>query len=255
MKKRLEFPLHSLRLDGLLGLFCVALYAAPVAAQEMEPFQWSITPYLWASETKVDLTLRDGLSGGDTISFDDLLDTLDTAIMVHFESGRGHWSGFADLTYLETSDTQQRTLFTVDTDSEQTVLDAAAAWWPAGVGSAFNLYGGVRYSSFDSRYRFRIDDRPAFDRRSSSDYYDALFGLRYRFELSQRWALLTRADFSFGDSEGTYLVQANLAWTVGKRGMNRLLLGYQYKKADFRDGDLRTNYRNYGPLAGFNFRF
>ena len=73
--------------------------------------------------------------------------------------------------------------------------------------------------------------------------------------MNERWSLLTRADFSFGDSQGTFLVQANFAYTVGKRQQNRILFGYQYKQAEFRDGDLTTDFSYQGPMAGFNFRW
>ena len=96
---------------------------------------------------------------------------------------------------------------------------------------------------------------PLVERRSTKDYYDGLIGLRYRFDLSERWALLTHGDLSFGDSEGTFLLRADFAYTVGKRQLNRILFGYQYKEAEFKDGDLVTDFSYNGPLAGFNFRF
>jgi hypothetical protein len=231
--------------------------AAAAHGQEMDNFGWSITPYLWATETTVDLTFRDADVGAGEISFSELLDVLDAAFMIHVEGGGGNWSAFGDLTYLKTSDSTERAAFVVDSNSKQLFFDGAVAWWPGGVGSNFSLFGGLRHSGFDDRYTFRliINNAPVGERRSTKDYYDALVGLRYRFDLSERWALLTRADTSFGDSEGTLLVQANLAWTVGKRQQNRILFGYQYKTADFRDDDLGTDFSYQGPMAGFNFRF
>lgn len=235
----------------------VLLPAAGANGQQTNEFGWSITPYLWATETTVDLSFRDTNIGTGEISFNDLLDVLDAAFMIHVEGGGGNWSAFGDLTYLKTSNSSERTVFVVDSSSEQVFLDAAVAWWPGGVGSNFNLYGGLRFTDFDDRFAFRlvINDAPVGERRLRRDYYDALVGLRYRFDFSDRWSLLTRADTSFGDSEGTVLVQANLAWTVGKRQRNRILFGYQYKAADFRDDDLGTDFSYQGPMAGFNFRF
>jgi hypothetical protein len=234
------------------------LASASVAyGEEADGFGWSITPYLWATETSVDLTLRDANIGAGELSFRDLLDVLDAAFMIHVEGGRGNWTAFGDLTYLKTSDSTERTALVVDTNSKQLFLDGAVAWWPRGVGSNFSLYGGVRVSGFDDRYTFRLiaNDALVSERRSEKDYYDALIGLRYRFDFSDRWSLLTRADTSFGDSEGTVLLQANLAWTVGKRQQNRILFGYQVKTAEFRDDDLRLDFDYQGPMAGFNFRF
>ncbi len=247
-------PVRGLRqLCTVCVFFCIVFGAE--WAESQESIQWSVTPYIWASDTKVDLTIRDESLGGDKISFKDLLDVLDSAFMINVEGGKGHWSLFGDLTYLETSDTNERTLLVIDTNSKQTVLDTGVAYWPNGVGSRLSLIGGLRYSGFEDRYTFIIDDTPVSKQRNSNDYYDALLGVRYRFDMSERWSLLTHADFSFGDSEGTFLLRANFAYTVGKRQQNRLLFGYQYKQAEFRDGDLTTDFSYQGPMAGFNFRW
>jgi hypothetical protein len=226
------------------------------SAQGSDKFGWSVTLYIWASDTSLDISVSDtGIGGGANIKFGDLLDDLDTAIQIHIEGGKGNWSGFGDLTYIETSDTTQRPLLVIDANNKTTVLDAAVAYWPHGVGTQLNLFGGLRYSGFDDSYRITLGTDPLVERRSTKDYYDALLGIRYRFDLSERWAILTRGDVSFGDSEGTWLVQGLFAYTVGKRQRNRIVFGYQYKEAEFRDGDLITEFAYKGPMAGFNFRF
>ncbi len=242
-----------------IALASIAGLSGPTfaAAAENETFGWSITPYIWATETSVDLTFRDANIGSGDISFSDLLDTLDAAFMLHVEGGKGNWSAFGDLTYLKTSDTAERTVITIDAENKQTFFDAALAYWPGGVGSQFNVFGGIRYNGFDDRYDFSLtnDGSPVSTRRSTDNYYDALLGVRYRFDLSDRWALLTHGDFSFWNTEGTFIVRANFAYTVGKRQQNRILFGYQYKEAEFKDGDLVTDFSYKGPMAGFNFRF
>ena len=242
-------------LGPVISTLLVVLPAAAAQGEQTGAPRWSITPYIWATETSVDLAFRDADIGTGEISFGDLLDVLDAAFMIHVEGGGGNWSAFGDLTYLETSDTDQRTLFTLDTDSEQLILDAGVGYWPGGAGSNLSLIGGLRYTSFDDRYTFLVDDEELGRLRTSNDYYDALLGVRYRWDMSERWALLTHADFSFGDSEGTYLLRANFAVTVGARRQNRILFGYQYMVAEFEDGDVTSDYRYQGPMAGFNFRW
>ena len=239
----------------LIVISSLVLFASQAQAQNSDSAQWSITPYIWASDTTVDITFRDTNIGAGDISFSDLLDVLDAAFMIHVEGGKGNWSGFGDLTYLDTSDTTERTLITIDASNEQIFFDAAVAYWPQGVGSPLSLFGGLRYTGFDDRYRFSISGTQVGEQRSSTDYYDALLGVRYRFDLSERWALWTHGDFSFGDSEGTFLLRANFGYTVGKRRQNRILFGYQYKEAEFKNGDLITDFSYTGPMAGFQFRF
>ena len=241
---------------AISALVLLLALGSSASAQENDKIAWSVTPYMWASDTALDLTVEDtDINGGVKIPFSDLLDVLDTAFQIHVEGGNGNWSNFIDVTFLETSDTIDRPQLTIQTNSQQTFLDAVVAYWPEGVGSQLNFYGGVRYTGFDNRYGFLIGANPLVERRSTADYYDALIGIRYRFDLSERWGLLTRADLSFGDSDGTALVQGLFAYTVGKRQQNRIVFGYQYKEAEYKDGGLDQEYSLSGPMAGFNFRF
>jgi hypothetical protein len=240
----------------MVVLACSIALAPDASAQQSDSMHWSITPYLWAPTTTIDLGVRGTSIASGEITFDDLLNALDAAFMIHIEGGKGNWTGFADMTYLDTSHSNQRQVLNIKTDSQQSFLDFAAVYWPAGVGTQFNVFGGVRYTGFEDEFRFYGPAGNLLERiKSTEDYYDALIGARYRFDLSERWKLMTHADFSFGESEGTFLLRANFAYIVGKRRQNRILLGYQYKEANFKDGDLEKDFVYHGPMAGFNFRF
>lgn len=221
-----------------------------------DSLSWAVTPYLWAPNTTIDLSLGDNSIGGE-VSFSDILDTLDAAFMGHVEAAKGNWSAFADLTYVDASDTTERTLIRIASQNKQTFLDLAVAWHPRGIHEAFSIFGGLRYTAADSRFDFVSvpNDTPLGSRRSDSDYYDALLGLRYRFDLSDRWSLQTHGDVSFGDTEGTLLARASFAYIVGERRENRILIGYQYKQLELKDSDVTTEIRMQGPTAGFSFRF
>ena len=253
MNARRSFVVSSMLLAGA----AIGLAPAGAEAQSSDQMQWSITPYVWASNTAVDLSFRDRDVGSQDISFRDLVDVMDAAFMVHVEGGKGHWSGFVDYTYLQISDRDKRNLLNVDSASTQVYLDAAMAYWPGGPGSNLNLYGGVRYTGLDDEFKIKRASDGTLVRRLGSDkkFTDALLGVRYRWDLSSRWSFLAQADGSFGSSEGTWLLRGLFGYTVGERQMNRILFGYQYKEADFEDGDLGLDYSFDGPLAGFSFRF
>ncbi len=231
------------------------LFAANANAQSSEGAQWSITPYVWALDTSLDFDLDGSPVGGADLSFNDILDVLDEVFQIHVEVGKGNWSGFVDFLYLSTSDSEELPIVQIDSDSEQVVVDAAVAYWPGGAGSPLNLFGGVRYTEFDDTFKLSVGGTPVGESRSKQDYTDALFGIRYRFDLSDRWGLLTHGDVSIGESEGTWQIQGLFAYTVGKKQRNNILFGYRYKQAEFKDGDLTTDYTYSGPIAGFNFRF
>jgi hypothetical protein len=234
----------------------VLAFSAKVSVAEDSTINWSITPYVWAPTTTVDLGFQDTNIGGE-IDFKDILDTIDMAFMVHAEGGRGQWSVFADLTYVDASETSERALLSIDVRSKQLMFDTAVAWWPGGIDAPLNVFGGLRYTGFDDRYQFRSvgDGALLASRSSEKDYYDALLGLRYAHDFSDRWSLLGYGDVSFGDSDGTFLLRALLAYSVGKQQQNRFVFGYQYKDMDFKDGELKTELGLSGPVAGFEFRF
>ena len=237
----------------------VVLSLAPVAARAAggDQLQWSITPYIWGTSTALDLSYRGRNVGSEGISFSDLMDMMDSAFMVHVETGKGHWSGFVDFTYLEISDRDKRPLVTVDSGSTQVFTDAAVAYWPGGPGSNLSVYGGIRYTGLDDEFKIRRASDGTLVRKLRSDkkYTDALLGLRYRWDLSQRWSFLAEGDGSFGDSEGTWMLRGLFGYTVGARQANKVLFGYQYKQAEFADGDVGLDYTYDGPLAGFSIRF
>ncbi len=244
-----------MRQNYFLAWCLFTLFTADANAQSSDRTQWSITPYVWASDTSLDFSLDGSPVGGADLSFNDILDVVDEAFQIHVEGGKGNWTAFLDFFYLSTSDSEVLPIVQIDSDSEQVVLDAAVAYWPGGVGSPLNLFGGLRYTEFDDTFALSVDGTPVGETRSKQDYTDALFGIRYRFDLSDRRGLSTHGDVSFGDSEGTWQVQGLFAYKVGKRQRNHIMFGYRYKQAEFKDGNLTTEFTYSGPVAGFNFSF
>ncbi|WOJ92821.1 hypothetical protein R0135_13645 [Congregibacter variabilis] len=242
------------RFATLSFALCVS---AGAAAQGNDDLQWSVTPYLWASTTELDLSFRDTSISPEAISFRDLVDTLDAAFMVQTEVGRGNWSAFGDLTYIKTSSSDRRDQLAIDINSTQVFLDAAVAYWPQGVGTSLNVFGGLRHSGFDNDFGFTAinTDRPTTVRSSDKAYYDVLLGVRYQKPVSERWQLRTYADYAFGDSDGVFVVRGSFAYAFGKSRQNHALVGYQYKEAEFTDGDLTNAFSYYGPVAGIEFSF
>jgi hypothetical protein len=238
----------------------IALFsAAPAIAENGGGISWSITPYIWASETKFDLKADGTPIDSDTISFSDLVDVTDASFQIVVEGGRstGNWSAFVDLTYLETSDKVSTGPVQIKTDAEQLYVDAAIAYWPAGQAVGLNLFGGVRYTSLDDRFKFSIPaiGVPLGTLKNDRSFTDLLLGGRYRFDFNEFWALQTRADYAFGDSDGIFQVQAFVRYAVGKDRQHGVLFGYRYKEAEFEAGGLEEDYEYKGPVAGFNFRF
>jgi hypothetical protein len=66
--------------------------AGPPAPEEWE---FTVIPYLWATDLDGDITVR-GVSSDVDMSFSDIRDNLDFAGQVHVEAAKGRWGLFVD---------------------------------------------------------------------------------------------------------------------------------------------------------------
>ena len=83
--KRNELLRHLLSL--LIAHASFALFAANANAQSGGAANWSVTPYVWASDTSPDFTLNGSPVGRADQSFGDVLDTLVAAFQIRVEGG------------------------------------------------------------------------------------------------------------------------------------------------------------------------
>ena len=154
-----QVTLHMKNLVASFALVASFFVCQNGMAQD-DSLSWSFAPYLWASDTKLDLAWRSSPVGGADISFGDLVDTLEAAAMFQLEAGRGNWSSFLDLTYLSTSDASSLGQLELAVDSKQWFVDVAAGYWPTAIGTGLNVFGGIRYTGFDTDYELAYQGRP-----------------------------------------------------------------------------------------------
>ncbi len=247
------------RLMALLG----GLIALNAIAEEQNPMLWSVSPYIWYTDTEYGIEAEGSQVGGGKITADDLFDSLDVGGQVVVEAGRaqGHWSGFVDATYLKMSDDETAEFedlgkLRLDAESEQWIIDAAIAYWPMGVDRGGKLYAGVRYTDLDDE--ITLDALDLSTRVGTleleRDYTDLLMGGSYKMDLGSRWSVHGRGVYSTGDSEGIFQVQAFVMYKLKGR-LRGLIAGYRYKDAEFEDNDITEDYEYRGPFVALNFRF
>lgn len=233
-------------------------------AADFSGLNWSVSPYIWATDTSYRLKADGSDLGTGNINFGDLVDTIDAAFQIVVETALAdsRWSAFLDFTYLKTSDDESINLpplgsLQLDTDSEQYFIDAAISFWPSGQESGMAVYGGLRYTDLDDKTVVNLasDGSRLGVLRLDRDFTDALLGVRYVLEMSPVWSLATKADYGFGDSEGIWQLQAVLRYAVGREKRHGIVAGYRYKEAEFDANRIKEDYEYKGPAVGFNFRF
>jgi hypothetical protein len=201
-----------------------------------------------------------GMSVGEgRFTFDDLVDVTDSSFQIVTEAatqGRT-WSVFADVTYLETSDTSRREFTQIDIESKQWLADAGISYWPGGEDAGFSVFFGGRYTDLDDRFDVKLieDPQSLVALENDRDFIDVLVGLRQKITLSGNWSLVARGDYSQGDSNGIFQLQTTFRYALGRDQQYGLVFGYRYKEARFKYKGLEERNKYYGPLLGFNLRF
>ncbi len=139
----------------VLGAATIALLLIPSSAHAASEWDWSITPYMWASDISEDLILSGEVVGGGDTEFKDLVDLIDTSLQLHFEGTRDRWGLFADLTYIDLSDSETGELgiLRFDVEIQETLLEAGAIYRPGGRSGKLDLLFGARLLSVDEDYR------------------------------------------------------------------------------------------------------
>ena len=248
-------------------VLAAAVALAACGNANADEWQWSVTPYVWATDVGFDVTVNDRELVDATIPFEDLLQDLDTAVMIRAEAMRGEHGIAADLFDVVLADESRASLpggsgdeLSVDAEIGMTIFDLAGVYDAGGDGRGLSVLYGARVINQREDVDAAVTrgggpgPRAAIDGRDT--YVDALLGLRYAGDLPGRWSYELAADASTGDTELTWSVAPSLGYSFGENDRYRLSAGYRHMAVDFDtapDVDLDMNLS--GVLVGFRFAF
>ena len=250
-------------LSSLSLLICFA-YAPNVSAAE--DWNWTLAPYLWASDTSLDVYVNDNNIIGGELDFSDLLDKLDAAFLIHFEGQRGRGGFFLDYIYMSLSDSTTvppgvvQPGADVDAGIDLGVLEAAAFFRPSGGENGLDILLGVR--SIDAELDLTItppDPDPSERLKGSETFTDGFLGLRYGAPLGEKWFAILRGDVGSGDTELTWTASALFGRHFGENGQHNVLFGYRYMAIELEDTSenvtVATDIVMSGPILGYAHRW
>ena len=241
-----------------IAALSLGLSAGSASAAESE-WEWSIALYGWMSGIDAEVFANDNKVGEIDMSFSDILDDLDTTVMLHGEGFRGQWGVFADVVYLDISGKETGNLATTEYGMSSTIFDLAGVYRLNGTPLGFEAYAGLRYFSMD----LELDVTPITgNTRSASvddSYTDFLVGARYTGEINQNWFYRLRADVSAGETEGTWSVSGLAGYRFGKQLDMSVLFGYRHLEIDLEDDQglatISQELTMSGPFVAFNYAF
>jgi hypothetical protein len=247
--------------------------ASVAEAQENEQWDWTIAPYLWASDVGLDLTVNDDATIGGDAAFRDLLDKVDNVFMGHFEGRKGHWGMYLDTIYLDLGESKVVSVgpggpilgdLAADAGMKMKLFDAGGLYRLSEPGAdvQFDLLAGVRYIDADVDLSLTLPGpgmRPLEITTGPSET-DLMLGARIIRRFAGRWHWALRGDFSVGGTEGTYNGLASMGYTFGESGLFTLTAGYRYTSIGIRGATRGGNPTEVdvtmsGPILGFIFKF
>lgn len=245
----------------MLAVAVVILVAPQVTAQgSSSEWEYAIAPYLWAAGMDGTMTIGDNEADID-VSFSDIIDNLDFALMGHFYMRNERWVVSSDLIFVDVEQEEDITgegglaEGTVTAGMDMTLFEVVGGYR---VTPAVALLAGARWVDTGVSVRY-TGDVVGDDADVSKDWIDPLVGVHVFAPLSEKWWLGLRGDV------GGFGVGSELTWqgylNIGYRASDSLsiILGYHAIDIDY-EGGSEPLYGNLdlmvsGPQLGVAFHF
>jgi hypothetical protein len=246
----------AFRVVTMVAVVSALTAAAPAAAGD--DWQWSITPYLWASDISETLIVDGAVVGGGDTEFNDLADMTDRSLQLHFEGIRDRWGFFVDLTYIELSDSQAGEMgyLNVDVELKEVTYEMGMIYRAGGESGRFDVLLGVRHLAIDERYRFQLGEGITLEPYVDEGYLDALVGARYHIPLADRWAISLKGDVSLGNTDYSWTAQGLVGWLFGSKRSHGVFVGYRYRDMKFTKKEvIEVEKTISGPVLGVKIGF
>ena len=271
----------------VMGLVLTPLHAAAQAPTDRWTF--SLMPYLWLPSIDAKLNYGPPPGGGSSanvgIDAEDILEKLETALMLQGEARKGRWLITGDLIYLDFGG-QNSQVRSVDFNPGSGPINVATSQLDAGTkssldatvlsfaggynvlneaGATLDVLAGIRYIDVKVRTDWNLTaavtgpaGAASFARAGSiersTDLLDAIIGVRGRFPLGTggQWFVPYHLDIGAGSSDFTWqgLLGIGYAYKWGE-----VLLSYRYIQYEEGDDKFLQDLKLGGLGVGVNFRF
>lgn len=257
-------------------LLAVALFGSIPGVVLSEEWEWTVAPYVWASDVAMDASINENptLGFATQIPFKDIVDKLDTGFMGHIEGIKGNRGLYLDFVAISLSDQSTVTIepggpivgdVAVDLGLDMGIYDLGALRrfeLDEDSATVIDFLVGIRIIEIDVAANLTLPGpgMNELDVNAGPSETDAMLGGRLTGEFSKRWTWLLRADMSFGGSDGTTNAIGAIGYRFGESGTFALDFGYRYMSMGFRNrassgGYIETDLTLSGPVVGFIFNF
>jgi hypothetical protein len=190
----------------VLALLCPLAYAEE--AKPSKNWEWNLTPlYLWGAKMNGELTVANQ-SIPAVLDFDQIFDRLEAAFTFHFEGlYKKEWGFLFDIMHINISDSGTlpgpfSTTLRLDFEATLVELGGIYRFYEKGP-HAFEGLGGARFTNMDTEVTIasRLPILPS-RLESNQEWWDPIVGLRYKWQISEKWRLSLRGDIGVGFGVG-----------------------------------------------------
>ena len=242
--------------------FAALLLCLSPAFAASEETEWLVAPYGWLPSVSVDQTFDDGSGSGGSGGGAEVLSKVDFVAMLHGEVARGNWGAMLDYIYISLADQVAYAPLPaidirIDSDLDIEVLELGAFYRLSGEDRGIDLLLGLRRIDIDLGIVIDRQNSPPLPLRVAPKIDDAFVGARYRLPLGERWDVSLRADYGFGDSDGTLNLLAGIGLRVNDTFGFKF--GYRHATIEFEEeidnSPETTDISLSGPFVGLLIRF
>jgi hypothetical protein len=248
----------------VLTLLCPLAYAEE--GKPTKNWEWDLTPlYLWAVNMNGELTVANQTIPV-VLDFDQIFSSLEAVFSLHFEGlYKKEWGFLFDImhTNLNGSTTLPGPFSTgINVDFEDTLVELGAIYRFYETGRhIFEGLGGARFTNMDTEVTI-TSPIPILPSRleSKQEWWDPIVGVRYKWQISEKWKLTLRGDigigFGAGDtSDSTWNVIGLIFFKPWKHV--GFLGGYRALDVDYETGtgiqQFKYDMLMHGPVIAVNF--
>ena len=239
-----------------LFFVCFFITSAGMAAGEEKDKNWKfdLAPlYLWGANLSGDMTMK-GATAPVDLDFATIWDNLEGILTVHFEGVHtSGWGFIANLDYLNIGAENPAPVGggTLKVDLKETIVELDGFYRTQSGPHTYDVLFGIRYTYVDVTADFT--NRP--DGGSNEDWVNGVVGVRYLYQMSEKWNLLTRGDLGLGQSDFTYHALGIVNFQAWKNVS--FFGGYRALYDDYSTGSGNDQFRYditmHGPILGANF--
>ena len=249
----------------IVSFAAILLFISLANAQETKPtknWEWNIAPYLWAVSMDGEMGIA-GRTQPVTIEFDQIFDRLQAALLLHFEGlYKKKWGFLVDVSYINLGDQITTPIGTLDVDYKDVIaeLDVIYRFYEKGP-HIFEGLGGIRYMDMDTEVNITGPLGILSPRlESNQSWWDPIAGVRYKWQMSEKWRLSLRGDiglgFGAGDTSDSTWNALGLIYFKPWKHVG-FVGGYRALSQDYETGEGINQFKYdmvlHGPVLAVNF--